>query len=385
MQACDRCHTRKTRCDRRIPQCSACEKAGVPCLHADKLRHRNVPRGYIDNIECMVQRLKEDNRILRRKLASCRSSGTEVRDAVTTPTTPSTANAENSDSRHPAVSHHLQGCSDGGNQNESRLCAINSPGDLFVEEVGYISSATTSELSYPGSSNNLCLSMLLATLVDDRDPISAGLLEEWSHDCRRAPPSSELPVDTSLPSRADAMTLIENYFLHTHVVFPLLHRSSFMAMVNRIYTEPDYYHSAEVEAFTFDIVLAIGAFNLNRHQDPTTGFSIYYAKAKSKFRSVIATGRYTALKAILLVCQHDLLGSLNCVTTSLWYLIGIAARICIELNLHTDERRVETSSLVSVITMEEEMKRRCFWSLYTIDRYVVRQCYETGIATHPFV
>lgn len=73
MQACDRCHARKTRCDRRMPQCSACEKVGAACLHVDKIRQRQLPRGYMDSMETKLQELGNENQTMRRELAALRS------------------------------------------------------------------------------------------------------------------------------------------------------------------------------------------------------------------------------------------------------------------------------------------------------------------------
>lgn len=56
--ACSRCKSRKQRCDQNIPACSACERAGVPCISIDG-DGRKVPRSYIKSLEDRVAHLEK--------------------------------------------------------------------------------------------------------------------------------------------------------------------------------------------------------------------------------------------------------------------------------------------------------------------------------------
>lgn len=42
--ACQRCRTRKIRCDGVLPSCKSCVKAGVDCIEVDRTGDNNVPR-----------------------------------------------------------------------------------------------------------------------------------------------------------------------------------------------------------------------------------------------------------------------------------------------------------------------------------------------------
>lgn len=141
-----------------------------------------------------------------------------------------------------------------------------------------------------------------------------------------------------------------------------------MSVVERIYADPSYYSANTVDAFIFDMVLAIGGSNFNRFDEPAAGASRYYAMAQNKLGRVMEMDRLTILRAILLISQHGIFSNLRDTSASIWHLLGIGARICFELGLHVDPRRVDTSSPTRTITMEEEMKRRCFWCLYNLDR-----------------
>ncbi|KAM0203196.1 hypothetical protein ACHAQI_010602 [Fusarium lateritium] len=55
--ACQRCKSRKQRCDQNIPACSSCARAGVPCISID-IDGRSAPRSYIRNLEDRVAELE---------------------------------------------------------------------------------------------------------------------------------------------------------------------------------------------------------------------------------------------------------------------------------------------------------------------------------------
>ncbi|RFN52738.1 hypothetical protein FIE12Z_3006 [Fusarium flagelliforme] len=55
--ACQRCKSRKQRCDQNIPACSACLRAGVPCISVD-IDGQSAPRSYIKNLEDRVAELE---------------------------------------------------------------------------------------------------------------------------------------------------------------------------------------------------------------------------------------------------------------------------------------------------------------------------------------
>ncbi|KAF3213309.1 Transcriptional activator protein acu-15 [Orbilia oligospora] len=50
-QACDRCRSKKIRCDGIRPSCSQCASVGFQCKTSDKLSRRAFPRGYTESLE----------------------------------------------------------------------------------------------------------------------------------------------------------------------------------------------------------------------------------------------------------------------------------------------------------------------------------------------
>ena len=57
-QACDRCRSKKIRCDGITPCCSQCANVGFECKTSDKLSRRAFPRGYTESLEERVRALE---------------------------------------------------------------------------------------------------------------------------------------------------------------------------------------------------------------------------------------------------------------------------------------------------------------------------------------
>lgn len=64
-QACDRCRSKKIRCDGITPCCSQCENVGFECKTSDKLSRRAFPRGYTESLEERVRSLESEVKELK--------------------------------------------------------------------------------------------------------------------------------------------------------------------------------------------------------------------------------------------------------------------------------------------------------------------------------
>ena len=64
-QACDRCRSKKIRCDGITPCCSQCANVGFACKTSDKLSRRAFPRGYTESLEERVRALETEVKELK--------------------------------------------------------------------------------------------------------------------------------------------------------------------------------------------------------------------------------------------------------------------------------------------------------------------------------
>jgi len=69
-QACDRCRSKKIRCDGIRPCCSQCANVGFECKTSDKLSRRAFPRGYTESLEERVRCLEQEVREMKDLLDS---------------------------------------------------------------------------------------------------------------------------------------------------------------------------------------------------------------------------------------------------------------------------------------------------------------------------
>ena len=67
-QACDRCRSKKIRCDGIRPCCTQCSSVGFECKTSDKLSRRAFPRGYTESLEDRVRGLEAEVRELKQLL-----------------------------------------------------------------------------------------------------------------------------------------------------------------------------------------------------------------------------------------------------------------------------------------------------------------------------
>lgn len=67
-QACDRCRSKKIRCDGIRPCCTQCANVGFECRTSDKLSRRAFPRGYTESLEDRVRTLEAEVRDLKELL-----------------------------------------------------------------------------------------------------------------------------------------------------------------------------------------------------------------------------------------------------------------------------------------------------------------------------
>ncbi|KAJ5082406.1 hypothetical protein N7532_011449 [Penicillium argentinense] len=67
-QACDRCRSKKIRCDGVRPCCSQCANVGFECRTSDKLSRRAFPRGYTESLEERVRALEGEVKDLKNLL-----------------------------------------------------------------------------------------------------------------------------------------------------------------------------------------------------------------------------------------------------------------------------------------------------------------------------
>ncbi|KAL4808374.1 fungal-specific transcription factor domain-containing protein [Aspergillus unguis] len=346
-QACDRCHRRKTRCDRRIPRCSACERANVSCLHTDKLNSLSYPRAYIDSLEATIRRVQSEKEQLELQVAA-------LRESLASQSSPRERNPSPRSETAPPAGQGTETAVPEARQN------------VITSEVGFLTLKAIGEQRYLGSGSGVTLAGIVHSLVG-----SARLVQE------REPPCPETSVQGDStpirPPRSTAATVIEAYFNHWHLAFPLICRARFLHLVDRIYADEQYLGANPFDAFLFHMVLGMGSVNFNRPNWSATSSEGHYVHAVAKLEEVLSMKGLAPLQAMLLICQYSIFCSLRDTSANMWHLIGIAARWCVEMGLHRKNRMDDAAAHgieAGQVQLDVEARKRTFWCFYNLDRII---------------
>ena len=363
MLACERCHSRKTKCDRRQPRCTACTKSQASCRYPNKRRDRLFQQEHLRSVELRLNELECENRRLRERVDAQVQSATRQDECADS--SPSVPRTQSTNDQHSPTTN-------GQGPSEAQQQQLQSP---TQRRLSSHQRTPDEETRYLGSSNGVDFVDVVERVVESSH--SGGLFGRLtdSHRIgdrdRVALPHVAQPA--ALVDQAMAMPLINTYFEHWHLTFPLLHRPAFMQMVHGMYSDPGVYHRDAAYAFAFDIVLALGAVPSKRGEWGFSDMETHFARALIHLDEVSALRDIRSLQALLLYCKYSIHASLRDTSSEMWEVLGRATRLVIELGLHqkssTNLPRCETHITGSLPeSVRAEMSRRTFWCYYNLER-----------------
>lgn len=348
MFACERCYSRKTKCDRRLPQCTSCAKSRAVCQYANKRRDRQLQQEYTRSIEARLRELERENEQLRGQLY-----------------------AQSQKTEQTASPSSRQSPNDPDDVRKMEVEDYKSP----AKSVTPLPRSPCEEPRYLGSSNGVDFVDVVERVVDSKH--TGGLY--WrivdSRGTRNKVALPSVPQPPALVDEATAMPLIKSYFEHWHVTFPLLYRPAFMQMVQRMYADPDVYRQEAACAFAFDIVLALGSVPSNRVEWCFSDAELHFARALTRLQEVSTKRDIRSLQALLLYCKYGIHASMRDTSREMWEVLGKATQLCIELGMHNNTDKVLPKCETHITgplpaSMLVEMQRRCFWCYYNLERSV---------------
>ncbi|PLB49838.1 hypothetical protein P170DRAFT_409468 [Aspergillus steynii IBT 23096] len=380
--SCRRCHRRKKRCDRSLPQCETCCLAQTPCSFLDDDRQvGSYPIVYVQRLESRVQELEQ-------QLAAV-VTGT----ASTSPNNPvdELHVAETVDFSAPPIMDPIL-------TGHSVPVPPVERSDSLVEELKLLSLEATAE-RHLGSSSGISFAKLTQAVLRRLSPDKAEFVFEpdlepsqdtgnfvdefstpsglgnWGSSLLYTPslfsglPSSlemeddTMMADLRLPDESRINYLMEFYFAHSHTLYPIIRRTEFCSGIWRIYSDPlDPLAQSPLWLFRVWMVLAIGS---TTHCSVTLAEEsesvLYYNKAMVYFEQALGYGDMAALEVLMLQVSYSFFNQLG---PNTWFLIGVAARMAIGMGLHT------SSTYIQLPTDMAEYRKRVFFSVYMMDRVV---------------
>jgi hypothetical protein len=178
----------------------------------------------------------------------------------------------------------------------------------------------------------------------------------------------------SLPPESIARKLVSSYLVHDYIAYPFLLPSFILSITDFTYTDQSYYGRNPFEAFVFDMVLAIANANVYKYDwQMLPSVESHHSRAMLRIGEVLQAGGLKSLQAILLFCQYRTGSSIQDTSASIWHLVGIAGRTAYELGLHHESAYPikDNGSLSSTLAerfRDQEIRRRCFWCTFAMDR-----------------
>lgn len=171
--------------------------------------------------------------------------------------------------------------------------------------------------------------------------------------------------NVDLPSRLDAFTYVEWYFLTNSPFLPVLHKPSFLQLLTRIYDDPTFKASVP-EQVVVHMVFAIIYFQygVRNREEPERFTQLndlsnkHYHWSLSKFFDLAISSTLTSAQALAMIMSHTRnfpKPGCSLAITSCAYLKAM------ELNLH---RAVKIPG--GGTTLENEMRKRVWWAIIAV-------------------
>ncbi|KAH0565021.1 hypothetical protein GP486_001591 [Trichoglossum hirsutum] len=362
-QACDRCRSKKIRCDGIRPCCSQCANVGFECKTSDKLSRRAFPRGYTESLEERVRQLEAEVRELK-DLLDERDEKIEILSRIHSY---SSYSPQQSSPRRP-VSNSLSPKT----IPETLKSETATPReDTFrVQESPYFQDGGESASYVMGSSSGRAFvdsfkrkAQETGKLNVDFSPESIFKVNEgngWSQQNSRA----TSPVNMSAPPRVLSDQLITIYFQEWAPLFPILHRPAILTAYERYVAGEDQEllgnsHILAQLYLVFSIATLSGELRNQSSGDPPQQHTSSFEHGwRSSLDSIVMDGSMETLQCLLLA---QIACILKADYTKLLHYKSLAVGISQRLGLHQSQKRFSLGALTS------ETRKRVFWCLYTLD------------------
>lgn len=440
VSACNRCRIRKNRCDQNLPACAPCEKAGLKCVGFDPITKKEIPRTYVYYLESRLNYL--ESLLSTNAIPFAPPQEFDLGSKPSNPATSVGSPAELIDGdaslNGPARprSHVGTGSESGSDREYEEKQMI----DKLVSNIGMVSVQGASDPRYLGSTSGISFARVVFAAVKSSVPGNNGGRKSSKITVGSVDATKETSMRDSFfglqskpnikpapfPEKELGSKLVDLYFEHANPQTPILHRGSFMGLFNSAYKTRDRQRSSR-ELYMLNIVFAIGAGIILEDSSMKSSPEVlspleeeveaspktkrqktsswqrqpeeYHASAMQHLESFLGStlsadrlegigGGLEQLQAVLLLAGFALLRP---VAPGLWYIVGVAVRLGVDLGLHHEDGfQIDGSSAVADmsptrntsgahgINLKEtgrqewvrDLRRRLWWCVYSFDRLV---------------
>ncbi|ROT41141.1 fungal-specific transcription factor domain-containing protein [Sodiomyces alkalinus F11] len=323
LTACCRCRQRKTRCDPTLPRCLPCERSGSICEYYDASKGRKIGRNY-------VVKLQEKVRQLEAELAQYTD---EDNDRPRT----------NEDVVRP-----------GG---LVRLPGSDEPPRYLGPSSGIAMTRLVMEQAKAFTDSKRISDLIPEVRARRQTRMQSIVMTNPVKRKKSYPITSAHPAKT-LPARHVANKLVDIFCQRSQVFWPTLHEKLFVRDLEAVFSGDSDPH----KNFVCRMVFAISLQQLGLHYAGLA--DSYYLAAMDHLEKVVRPKDVKTLQCLALICQYSLLTPTR---VSVYYVIGMATRICQAEGL-CDEKTISASysmGLMDPLTLD--MRRRLFYIISSME------------------
>jgi hypothetical protein len=357
-QACDRCRSKKIRCDGIRPTCSQCSTVGFECKTSDKLSRRAFPRGYTESLEERVRQLENEVRELKdlldekdEKIDMLSKMHGNRRPSAEIPRPTSSAKGAAADVKVEVVSPPTS-----AKEDTFRVQA--SPLLLGVEN---------SDSYFMGaSSGRAFIETFKRRIQESGKSCSDFNPESFLHIQGCYPLVAKTPSQTiRLPPRLFSDRCVNVYFQEWAPLFPVLHKPSFLRVYEEFVADPEKVKSNHKLA---QLYLVFSIASLSGEQPDLEQIAACEVQWQKALEAILMDNTIITLQCLVL-------GLIYCTVRAdykrLQHYKGIAIGLSHRLGLHQSQKRFAFGALTI------ETRKRVFWTLYTLD------CFSAAILGLP--
>ncbi|PGH13967.1 hypothetical protein AJ80_06107 [Polytolypa hystricis UAMH7299] len=356
-QACDRCRSKKIRCDGVRPCCSQCANVGFECKTSDKLSRRAFPRGYTESLEDRVRSLEAEVRELKGLLDE-KDEKIDMLSRLQSFSSPSSRKASPPSSSTTTTTKTTDSTS---SFNDERKSSTSSERDdlIRVQHSTSLLRKPTRDSPFTGPSSTKAFIDAFTHKLENSGKSSS----TFSTEALLSPPSVPVwrrqdTVPSKTPPRLVSDQLINIFFQEWAPLYPVVHRPTILKLYGHYTTNPEAFQDDKYALAQLNLIFGIAAISSTSRipQDPAFFEHNWIPK----------------LDAL----SHDIsLSALQCyVLAQIYYMVkadyktllkyrGLAVGICHQLGLHQSQKRFSFNPLSS------ETRKKVFWCQYVLDRF----------------
>ncbi|PVH96033.1 hypothetical protein DM02DRAFT_632338 [Periconia macrospinosa] len=368
--ACQRCKTRKQKCDGEHPSCSNCLSFGIsPCVYTiSENRQANKNR------RALEQRVRELESALAKASSKSPEQGNqsgfepEHQHHSASYTRRRSRSGVDGNLSTPGASMSLpRPHADFGFQVRSHAQTTNCSPGTEMDEFDNMSSVTgiLRELSieagggYIGASSNFAMGRVITSLVgsERRDSLS-NLGENLSPRSFYQPSAPTCASDINKPNLMEDPNcdqLLLSYLEHISLRWPLL-RTSYLRSLHQERASLNDRFGKSILHMVYSIG---GRFLETTGQSGAFYAEEHYTAALQELQEILQYHDIRSVQFLLLLAIHDLRAPKG---PGAWTHVGLAIRICIDQGFHRQHKALFAS------LADLELRKRVFWTAYCLDR-----------------